>query len=276
MRKLSLAIVLILMLVGSAVGGMAVATSAPAGPTLKANGSSAPGTIFVSGSYWALGAQVDIWMDVQDAAHYVVVVSPSGSKGNFSTSFVVGPTALGEHWIIAVQAGDPEKTVKASFFIKSTQPLDDRTAGIMEEIVKDPEIGLAMFDSAYGRECWTQSGTYGIETTYDGIRHVSLTICVAELSGLLNRDSVKVEIHLYSPVTAQPAIPSGWCELDTIYSNGMKVYEFDSDGWRITGNVKHPNVLCTYNATTIGHNEPVPVGPICVQSYEPGLEYADE
>jgi hypothetical protein len=285
---------------------MSLATVGAATPTLKANGSSAPGTIFVSGSYWALGAPVDLYMDPvgaepysSDVAHHVAIVWPSGSKGNFSTSFVVGPTELGEHKIIAVQGANPPVTLftngwvtaTASFWIKSTQPLDDWAAQVLEVIQNDPDIGLteiktevsniedhvAMFDSAYQCMYWTSAGTPSIQTMYDGIRHVSLTIRVDELSGLLNRDSVKVEIYFASPPTALPATPSGvWCELDTIYLNGLKVYEFDSDGWRITGNVKHPNVRCCYNVTTIGHNEPVADGPVCVQSYEPGPEYADQ
>ena len=69
MRKLALAIVLIVILVGSGLGAMSLTSAAPVGPTLKANGSSAPGTVFVSGSYWALGAPVDIYMDPVNDPH---------------------------------------------------------------------------------------------------------------------------------------------------------------------------------------------------------------
>jgi hypothetical protein len=244
----------------------------------------APGLVTISGKNWAPSVRVDLYMDEQDEAHHVAFATP-GSQGSFLTSFVVGPTTLGEHWILGIQVVNPDpKTAEASFWIKSTQQLDDRTVEILEEIVEDPDIGLAeiksevkyvedhvaMFDSDSGCVYWTDSGTYHIETTYpDEIRHVSLTIGVAELSGLLDRDSVKVEIHFCSPPTALTvAVLGGWCELDTICFNGTKVYEFDSDGWRITGNVKHPNVGCTWNVTTIGHgdNEPVAQGADCVQS----------
>ena len=249
MRKLALAIVLIVILVGSGLAGMSLTSAAPGGETLKANGSSAPGTVFVSGSYWALGAPVDIYMDPvndppdsSDVAHHVAVAWPSGSKRNFSTSFVVGPTALGEHKIIAIQ-GLVEQT--AYFTICSTQPVDDR---VLEEIVSDPANGLveikaevsniedalchvAIINTYCGSVTWPPiTGHPPLPPVVDWhkcfwfcqTRHVSLTL-------LADHD---VSVEVYFPSTNSWGKVSSW--LDSLGSE-VKTYEFDCQKFRICG-----------------------------------------
>jgi hypothetical protein len=272
-RKLALAIVLVIVLVGSGLAGMSLTGAAPSAPTLKANGSSAPGTVFVSGSYWALGTPVDIYMDPvsdppdpSDVAHHVAVAWPSGSMRNFSTSFVVGPTSLGYHKIIAVQ-DSVEQT--ASFCIKSTQPLDDWTAQVLEDIQNDPEIGLAEIKSEVSNiedalchvaiintycsnETWTGGGDHTRCIWFcHQIRHVSLTILPSAVDF---GDSVWVEIHFPSTDT--------WGKLSSFLDNlgsDVKTYEFDTDKFRIVGHIKKScgDLNCTWNIVTTKPGRPV-------------------
>ena len=93
MRKLALAIVLVLVLVGSTVGGLAVATSSPAVPTLNVYGNSAPGMVSIKGDGWTPGVPVDLWLDTQDDVHHVAVATPS-SKGNSALASCWGQP----HW----------------------------------------------------------------------------------------------------------------------------------------------------------------------------------
>jgi hypothetical protein len=130
-RKLALAIVLVLVMIGGAVGGLAAVNGAPASPTLNASGNSAPGPVIISGQGWTPGVQVNLYMDVRnDSAHYVAVATPN-SKGKFSTTFTVGPTTLGNHEIIGIQNSTE---VDAWFTLTSTQQVDNRTWDVLQGI----------------------------------------------------------------------------------------------------------------------------------------------
>jgi N-acetylneuraminic acid mutarotase len=141
-RKLALAIVLVLVLVGGSVGGWAVANVGAATPSLTAYGSTAPGFVCIRGSDWTRGVPVDLWMDMKDDAHHVAVATPS-SRGIFQTCFMVGPTTLGGHTIIGKQGTNPD--VVTPFKITSTQQVDDRITDAWQSIedkLDDPATGL--------------------------------------------------------------------------------------------------------------------------------------
>lgn len=274
MRKLALAIALVLILVGGAVGGMAVATSAGTGPTLGVNGDSAPGFVVITGKNWTPAVQVELYMDYIDVAHHVAVATPN-SAGKFVRIFVVGPTTLGGHTIFGFQnLGAP---VPALFTLTSTQQPDDRSFDVLNAIkgdvesntyglaeikdevsdieacvdeIEDAVLDMAVFSSASGYRHWISTGEETITTSYAEIRHVSLTFGV-DLGN--DGDWVKVEFCFSSPE------PDVWGTLDTIggtglwggNANGVYTYEFDTDAWRIVGHVGSPNLNCAWTVTTI-------------------------
>ncbi len=280
MRKTALAIVLILVLVGSVVGGVAVAGGA-SDPTLLVNGgSSAPSRVSISGKNWAPGVPVDLYMDTTDVdeAHHVAVATPD-SRGSFLVSFAMGPTTLGDHKIIGVQNSTQ---VEASFRVTNTQQLDDRTWDVLQDIneevgniegkLDDPAFGLAEIksevsdieadvdllkvavnhvaivnsDSDYRH--WT-SGEDVILIRYPQIRHVSLTLWV---NGGNDGDLVMVDVYFPSAGT--------WVTLDRIGggpvawalpgANGVHTYEFDTDAWDIGSHVGDSPLNCAWNVTT--------------------------
>jgi N-acetylneuraminic acid mutarotase len=86
-------------------------------------------------------------MDTQDEAHHVAVATPN-SYGRFVKSFLVGPTTLGVHEIIGVQNSTE---VHRSFMITSTQQVDDRTWGGLEDISEELASIEAIVDELESR-----------------------------------------------------------------------------------------------------------------------------
>ena len=260
MRKLALAIVLVLVLVGGAVGGLAVATSANGGPTLKANGSSAPGTVFVSGSYWTPGVPVSLFMDKTDEAHYVAVATPN-SVGRFVTSFVVGPTILGGHTIIGIQGATE---IHAPFTLTSTSQVDDRTVNTLNGIgtVVDKTEGevsdihnvvahVTIFDSESEYHEYTSDGS--VVFHFGQTCHVSLTTAT-DLDG---NDSVDVSVQLGDPnaywLLGRIVAPS---------NQEAHTFQFDAMVWKISWHVDllatTPTITLGWNITTTGEPNLIP------------------
>jgi hypothetical protein len=89
-------------------------------------------------------------MDTKDDAHHVAVAKPN-SLGDFTTSFVVGPTNLGSHNIVGKQGAND--VVSPPFTLTSTQQVDDRSwdawqviaaeVGNIEGKLDNPATGLA-------------------------------------------------------------------------------------------------------------------------------------
>jgi hypothetical protein len=272
-RKLALAIVLVLVLVGGALGGMAVATATNGSPTLSAVGNSAPGLVSITGLHWTPGVPVNLYMDYIDVAHHVAVATPN-SVGRFVQSFVVGPTTLGGHTIFGVQNGGAP--VPALFTITSTQQLDDRTWDAWQNIgtevgnieskldnttyglqqtekeVSDIEGNMTMFYATRGdRYVDTTTGVSYLYTDYDWqTRHVNLTVVVCPNGGTGNA-SVYARIGppgggailCRMPPIATVTYPSS---LETI-----SLYQFDTSHWELWMDAGSTGTDFDWEATTI-------------------------
>ena len=148
MKKLILAMVLIGVLVGSILGGLALA--AP-GATLSVDpGIGDVGTqVKVTGKDWTSGVLVNIYWDVEDDVH-LLATKMSSDKGRFNMLFNIGATSLGVHDIIAVQG---TTRVSDTFTLEITQPVDERTWGVLDDLsseiaaiegkLDNPTFGLA-------------------------------------------------------------------------------------------------------------------------------------
>jgi hypothetical protein len=219
MKKVVLVIGIIIVLVGFVMGGMVLHAYA-AGPTLKALGSSAPGTVTITGSNWTNALAVALYMDVPGNPpfltgddKYKVAVATPGSNGVFVTTFTVGPTLLGNHTITAVQGGN---NAEATFTITNTSQMDSRP---LDEIQK--MIPAVTGDS--GSLTYPLSVHGVVSTTvYTTVRHVSYTIDVA---GLGSGDTVNLFIQFKNPTVHN---------FQTIKADGVYTYEFDAERWEIS------------------------------------------
>jgi hypothetical protein len=247
-RKLALAIVLVLVLVGGAVGGMAVATASNGGPTLNVSGNTAPGLVIIRGQHWtpaSTGGPVDLWMDVQDNAHHVALGTPN-SYGQFTMSFVVGPTTLGGHAIIAVQGANH---AAMAFVITSTSQVDDRTWSLLNEIDGNFD-GVTIMDTFRGSLARGPTGNVIADSwNWNGhVKHVSLTIQVENAN-----DDDWVKIWVNTPSAASPGVLANITAAD-VATCTVKSYEFDTNGWYIQvhqGNAPPPPLVVSWFVTTI-------------------------
>ena len=238
MKKLALAIALVLVLIGSVLGGMVAANGAT--PTLTlTGGSSAPSRVTISGKSWTPAVQVDLYMDTTaDDAHYVAFATPD-ARGSFLASFALGPAILGLHEIIGIQNGTE---VHVRFTITNTQQVDDRVGDVLDSI--DTEVGniegkldqgVAIIESYTGSVIMEPDEGQG--WNFYEIRHVSLTIFVF---GTINGGSASVQVRF-------PYM--GTQIFTTITSDGMTTYEFDTSYLRIMG--AGAPFRCSWNMTTI-------------------------
>ena len=228
MKKIALVIAVVLVLIGSVVGGVVAANGAT--PTLTlTGGSSAPSRVTISGKMWTPAVQVDLYMDMPlDEAHRVAFAMPD-SRGSFLTSFALGPTNIGVHKIIGQQNGGTPVEVEKTFSVTRTQQLDDRVQATSGS---------------------TQGGDEPI-FEYGQIRHVSLTLNAVE--GYVNSSFGEEDSpdggdittggcnHRYSKVTVLIDTELGEATLDCFGDSwlgwlgheGLHTYQFDTPEWRI-------------------------------------------
>ena len=114
----------------------------------------------------------------------------------------------------------------------------------------------ARVDTDSESQCWSKDNNQTVITTYEeGIRHVNLTIRACDLGGwLLKHDDVKIMVHFPSFEAQSQDGSSQWEQLDKITGNGMHTYQFDTDSWKIVGEMwsnTKSSFCCDWNVTTL-------------------------
>ncbi len=246
MKKLFLMLGLVIILAGSAVGGLALHAGA-AVPALKlaSNPGGVPGIYTFTGSGWNYPGTVGLFLDAIMQENQVASVKVS-SNGAFVSNISIGTATLGLHVMHATQASN---IAVVNFTVNSKPPTDPVLDNLSSQI-NNPAYGLAEIKSEI-KDIQTNVTTIkndvnGIETkltdtpsftvtqghftnaqltdiadfTYDTIRHVSLTLWVGGTSS----DEVWVRAHLVTDPL--------WVVAD-VNGVGVTHWEFDTDHWTI-------------------------------------------
>ena len=315
MKKIILAIALIIVLLSASIGAMLVHAvgTISSGPSLTATVTTSG--LNVVGRSWGLGIPVGLYIDSQDNVHQVANVMPAGLGslrgtpsamswmlwciGSFQVTIPLNGISVGPHTLIGVQnvttlsagAQATPLQVTVPFTISLTPPVDDRLLGVLtdpatglaeikseiidiQNTVDSQTSGVAATNSVVGNiqsvsldnvarvdtdsesQCWNKEDNQTVITTYeDGVRHVNLTIRACGLSGwFFKHDDVKIMVHFPSLDAQSQGGSSQWEQLDKITDNGMHTYQFDTDSWKIMGEMcsySKSSFCCDWNVTTL-------------------------
>ena len=251
MKRVTLVIGMVIIMVGLVMGGMTLHANAST-PTLNItiNPGSAPGVLPLRNN-WTSPGPVALYMDNVDAANQVANATVA-SNGAFISSVMIGSTTLGTHNMIAVQGGTH---VPVPFTITSKPPtdpvmsdiqsqVDNSTYGLQEtksEItdiqnkVNDPTSGLSeiktevaniqsqlssvpVFGSTSGSHTFNPITPSTVPFSYPTITHVSLTMEVNLHAGDFLGVNVGTGLYALSP---------------EITASGAYSYQFDATSWYI-------------------------------------------
>jgi hypothetical protein len=231
MRKAALIIGMVIVLVGSVMGGMALHTNA-ATPTLKVTSFNgvAPGTMTVAGQNWPLGIAVSLYVDAADVEHELARVTPN-ANGSFIKSFPLGSIDLGDHFALAFQL--PATGTAAPFTVTARQLIDEMTSNMLSDMVVNSTYGLQeiksevskapAFDTDHG-SITVDMGSDFKQFSYETITHVSLTIAGTGIQGTPG-DKILVTVRVGTNLALNT--------LAEIIDNNVHTYQFDTKYFQI-------------------------------------------
>jgi len=250
MKRFLLVISLVIVLVGSLAGGLALNAGA-ANPSLKItkfNGI-VPASIIVSGQNWNPSeSPINFYVDVEDEQHRVGELVQDSSRGTFVKNLPLGSLSIGRHRLIA--EGSTGLRVDIEFYVTARELANEHTLETLTNI-EDNVLG---FESTRGSRKCSESGFDEVFFPYRSIRHVNLSLMTKNLDG---GDEVNVRIH-FGPRGEEVQYVSDYDLIANITSNGVQFFQFDTDQWGLesidwSGN---NSLEFFWEVTTIGRIEP--------------------